>query len=410
MFKLKTISHEAGQLAIMIDKETNLPLMYPMLYCSNKLHRQRTATQQSNLRSIKLFYQFWFKKHGATFCYTIHNEDGSFLWLFEEIYAFYDYLVDSNTEKEALTATLARHVVHVCKFFEYLVVTHFAKNQVFLAGQIKELKSEFIRLSSSHKSNASALFKSLSDDNQLMIESIIRPSTNSKPNSNNPFSNQSLQMRNYLLIRLMMNYGLRVGELLLLKVGDFKETAQGCLMFVGQLTNKDPRARKPSVKNTNAIRPIMLSASDYKNIHIYIQYFRAKNTSSEFLFLTTGQEPKPLSYLAVHKICSNINEKLQEIYPNPEVVFKPHIARHTWAYNALREFYHQHKGTGMGELSIHQEAMQSAIQQLRVLGGWSEKSQMPVHYGKRFVSEIANEANIKRLQTESVEIELQIPE
>ncbi|WP_143821293.1 hypothetical protein [Moraxella canis] len=46
-------------------------------------------------------------------------------------YVFYDYLLGNSTKRDALGSTLAHHFVHVCKFFEYLAVAHFAKNKVF---------------------------------------------------------------------------------------------------------------------------------------------------------------------------------------------------------------------------------------------------------------------------------------
>ncbi len=42
--------------------------------------------------------------------------------------------------------------------------------------------------------------------------------------------------------------------------------------------------------------------------------------------------------------------------------------------------------------------LDAAADQLRVLGGWSEISAMPMRYGKRFIEIVANRSNSNRIK------------
>ncbi|WP_227521336.1 hypothetical protein [Raoultella sp. T31] len=54
--------------------------------------------------------------------------------------------------------------------------------------------------------------------------------------------------------------------------------------------------------------------------------------------------------------------------------------------------------------------MDEAKEALRLLGGWSIKSQMPDLYAKRFLSEQANAANIQRILQHNSDLEYLIKE
>lgn len=47
--------------------------------------------------------------------------------------------------------------------------------------------------------------------------------------------------------------------------------------------------------------------------------------------------------------------------------------------------------------NIGQNSLNKAQDDLRVLGGWSPASLMPIYYGKRFLVERANISNLERI-------------
>ncbi|MGT7535885.1 hypothetical protein ACRW2I_22975, partial [Escherichia coli] len=71
----------------------------------------------------------------------------------------------------------------------------------------------------SQHSHSSQGFQSLSGAMVLSLYGIITPSSAQKHNPLNPFPSGHLQFRNFLIIRLLLNYGIRTGELLLLECG-----------------------------------------------------------------------------------------------------------------------------------------------------------------------------------------------
>lgn len=48
--------------------------------------------------------------------------------------------------------------------------------------------------------------------------------------------------------------------------------------------------------------------------------------------------------------------------------------------------------------------MEEAKEELRLMGGWSPKSQMPDFYARRFLSERANTANIQRIAQDNIDL------
>lgn len=97
-----------------------------------------------------------------------------------------------------------------------------------------------------------------------MVENVYRivvPSSKHKNNFLNPFPSGFIQFRNYLIMRLMLNYGLRVGELLLLECVSVKASIKGdkfSLIISMPRNMTDPRIHAPSLKNEYSHRVLEL--------------------------------------------------------------------------------------------------------------------------------------------------------
>ncbi len=102
-------------------------------------------------------------------------------------------------------------------------------------------------------------------------------------NPQNPFDSGFQQYRNYLIHRLMFNYGLRVGEVqLLLKdcVGPTLPDARGNIRFILIVQNLpddvvDPRKQQPSLKTEHSQRQIELTEDDFIMFTIYMEQYRS---------------------------------------------------------------------------------------------------------------------------------------
>lgn len=243
---------------------------------------------------------------------------------------------------------------------------------------------------------------------------IITPGSISKKNPLNPFPAGEIQLRNFLICRLLLNYGLRVSELLLLECHSIKPNLRGdqFSLIVTTVDDdvSDQRKRLPSLKNVYANRVLALDKLDFHFLNIYINKIRPQ-ASHSFLFTSTQKPHPPLSYHAVYDIFTRIDDIMSVRYPEYKTdeyydaieSISPHITRHTWAYLTLQRIYREKlQKTKADSLQAVMDfsivgLMDKAKDELRLLGGWSHNSHMPDVYAKRFLSQQANTANLHRI-------------
>ena len=251
-------------------------------------------------------------------------------------------------------------------------------------------------------------FKSLTPKMMDAVMLIIRPSTKSLNNELNPWMSESVQWRNYIMIRLLDHYGLRAGELLLLSLDSIKPNLNGGYsMVVTAPLEKDPRkATNLSIKNEHSHRTLALSAHDYKFIHHYINHHRG-SPSHRFIFTSTWNNKTPLSYAMLRRAVINLFCQLERLYPDAvssefvESIEKltPHMFRHTWATRKLSFLIESYKEETPNR-PLRDIQLQS-MDMLRSLGGWSLHSNMPALYAKRFIHDSANTLNLRRIEIEA---------
>lgn len=253
--------------------------------------------------------------------------------------------------------------------------------------------------------------------------------SNEKINPSNPFKTPFIQFRNYIIHRLMFNYGLRVGEVLLLTLQSFgvsQVNSNGNIQYLLSVQNlpdgiDDPRNVPMSLKSEYSTRIIELNTDDYIYITFFVERYRTplfndleaknKRVDSKILFTTSRGKCSPLSYHAISKIYNKIDNAFIKLYPHFRHVMPlldmpyltPHVGRHTWASQAL-EFIYMKLMNDEITLNISYGIsgrmtglLDAAADQLRILGGWSPLSKMPYRYAKRFLAKVANDSNLKRI-------------
>lgn len=274
----------------------------------------------------------------------------------------------------------------------------------------KRIFGRFSKRSLTVKSEINYNFKSLTNEMMVRLYKIIRPDQTASINTENPFSTKSHQLRNFLIVHLMMNYGLRVGELMLLTKRSIKKSLNSdsySLIITNTDDEHDSRLRKPSIKNEQSYRVIKLDSMDYKFLMLYIEKIRYCN-SSDILFTSLKPPYSPLSYSSINAIFKMIELAFRTLHPiyfddtNIDSIQKltPHVCRHTWAYTTLAFAIKKYRNERIQSLKINNEIMQKALEDLRVLGGWSANSTMPGYYAKRFIVDNANLINLQRISQE----------
>ncbi|EFL4626868.1 site-specific integrase [Escherichia coli] len=197
----------------------------------------------------------------------------------------------------------------------------------------------------------------------------------------NPFHKEVL-VRNRLIFTLLLNLGLRAGELLNLKIDDF-DLRDNTLSVVRRHDSKeDGRSYQPLVKTGERVIP--LSDELAREIFDYISNSREKMTKRKkhnFLFVAhcTGKNAgEPLSISAYEKVISTLKRASPELYN-----LSGHRLRHSWNYMYS-------KGIEGAELEYNRR------KDLRnYLMGWSKESIMCDRYNYKYISQQEKDVVLK---------------
>ena len=431
MFVVKTIKisknySNQNHIVLLFDTSATVPCLYPLLYSTTVLRFQSIATQQSDMLALKFWYEFWYQKYSTLFCESFLNskyepeiflnEIDNFIVFLENNKKLETNLIRLRSNIDANYMTITQRLRSLFKYFVYLLDEYWntryqditikeltnrrKKIDLFLLNK-KRIFSKFSKHSLTVKSEINHNFKSLTNEMVAMLYKIIRPDQSAKINIDNPFSTKSHQLRNFLMVHLMMNYGLRVGELMLLTKRSIKKSLNSdsySLIITNTDDEHDSRQRKPSIKIEQSYRVIKLDSMDYKFLMLYVEKIRNFN-NSDILFTSLKPPYSPLSYSSINAIFKTIEQAFKTSHPvyfddtNIDSIQKltPHVCRHTWAYITLAFAIKKYRNESVSPLSqSNDEIMQKALEDLRVLGGWSANSIMPSYYAKRFIVDSSN--------------------
>lgn len=431
--RLKVLSSEGkSDVSLLFNDHHSVPVMYGLLYFSERLIYKAPSTQYASFQGLKLFYNFWYTKFGKSFCRSFYQSGHNPEDAVREFGCFYEELrrsrlnVDDRKSVSHQTAKLRAYAV--AQFLEYLVskyVSHYYSNEP--SQSLNEKRKDLILKVKNYQSlikseqrygsltSSKNIFKSLTNGMVSVLYCIIQPDTKEKKNKLNPFGRKDIQLRNFLIIRLLLNYGLRIGELLLLETSSLKTNISGTShnLIISNLSDseQDTRRVRPRIKNSQSIRIIEIEKSDYEFLSAYINSIRPSASEHQLIFSSHNAPYSPLTYESVRAIFKAIDSVISLHYPdfkNPNYVdsidsLTPHITRHTWAAMTLNSLYNEIQSDRLAEhfnLKIG-PIMDEAKEKLRTMGGWSLNSRMPDLYAKRFLSEQANKSNIKRIQDDN---------
>lgn len=403
-----------------LDQVNGLTPMYAMIYSTLVLNKRASATQRIRMTAICQFYQFILTKHNYSF--DSFFELVGLRGVINELHGFSSYLdigqkgeniASIGPEANAIDVeTNWTRIKGVIKFLQFLNQRYtslkYSANmsakkigyeQTSISILLKNTREDLT--SSGSKRGAVSIqkaYKSLTPYQCSTFLTIIRPSTPSKLNEFNPFLNSRVSFRNYLICTLALEYGLRRAELNLLETDSFKpalHNIDGVTSYYLVVTNcYDDEEAEGSIKTDDSHRTLKITKLHYDYLYAYVENFRLKPEQacdSSILFLST-QSPKALTLRMYNKIFQALTRALHKHFPedigNPESLeflssCYPHMLRHTWAVSQLYRLVDEQG-----------KSITDAKDLLRVNGGWSIKSEMPDHYGRRFLADKANAANL----------------
>lgn len=173
---------------------------------------------------------------------------------------------------------------------------------------------------------------------------------------------------------MLLNLGLRAGELLNLKIDDF-DLRENTLSIIRRHDSKeDRRPYQPLVKTGERVIP--LSENLVREIFSYIEDSRdnmAKRKKHNFLLVAhcTGKSAgEPLSISAYEKVISTLKGASPELSR-----LSGHRLRHSWNYIFSKEI----EGSNL-EANVVKHLV-------RYIMGWAKDSTMPDHYNFKYISQ-----------------------
>lgn len=194
---------------------------------------------------------------------------------------------------------------------------------------------------------------------------IIEPSSDQ-----NPF--KSSRIRNYLIVSILMQSGIRRGALAKIKISDCKFYKNYDRISVYRSNNDptDPRIDKPSHKTGKSLEAV-IDKQLMMHLQTYINNTRAlfsRSIKHDYIFISEkdskGTAGNPLSLKSINSIFNKLSKALS--FP-----IHPHSLRHKW--NEI--FDDKAEGKNIDRRLI-EDMRKTAM-------GWSQKSSMGSHYNEK---------------------------
>lgn len=190
----------------------------------------------------------------------------------------------------------------------------------------------------------------------------------------NPWTSPHAKERNALIVHMLLELGVRRGELLGIRTADIRAQSQEVNIELRPDDKDDPRLYEPNGKTNDRI--LAVSAQLLRRIAVYVQGARYDiKPARKNRFLLVASTGEPLSISGFNKLFT----PLQDSMPELKMVI-PHLMRHTFNDNMVNEL----ESSGMQGTQI--------VELLCRLNGWSDRSNMPFKYTKRSGEAKANAA------------------
>jgi integrase len=415
-----------------LNQSLGITPTYAIIYSTFKLSKRATATQRRHMTAICQFYEYLYLKHNDSF-ETIFKSNG-LRGLIHELDGFSAYLDTGRkgvnivafivTDDDNNVETSRVRIEDLFIFLRYLnnryttakydntfTTKGIAREQTAINFLLRDKRDDLTSSASKRKISAvNEEYKSLTPFQCTAFLETIYPSTPKKENEKNPFSTMVISFRNYLICTLALDYGLRRGEINLLETDSFKpalHNLDGITTYYIVVTNCEGEGEAEGrIKTDDSHRTLKITEEHYHLLCHYVNQFRLKRIKhpdgseeteecdSSILFLSS-QKPKALTLRMFNKIFTTLTKALHQHFPddiaNPKSMeylrsLFPHLLRHTWA---VAQLHHLVNELGM--------SITDAKDLLRINGGWSIKSVMPDHYGRRFLADTANAANLRHI-------------
>ena len=402
MLKLTRVKFESsGERYSLLTGSDGLPLWYPTLFATSQLRNAAKApnTIEAHLNAIKLLFE-WANSHEIDLKQSFSTM--KFLTV-EQIESLCSYLKQARSQrmksnvipirmanKERTRASLTQtktvakqtyyiRISYIADYLEWFAKRVLSERKIIISREISHLISLMIRslkarrpIRSINQRNAP---KGVSEAQRELLLSVCDPKY-----LNSPFSSKTRE-RDSLLVEILYRTGVRLGELLSIKISDLNFQENTLLIARRHDDVDDPRIKQPVAKTLDRLLPLSRDLS--KRIHDYILRHRSLVKGAnrhEFLFVTYKSGPHcgmPLSTSAVYRIINRVTSNIDCLSD-----LTPHVLRHTWN----DRFSEKADKQGLDE--AEEEKLRSYIM------GWKEGSGTSATYTRRHIEKEAHKVSL----------------
>ncbi|AKV97103.1 MULTISPECIES: site-specific integrase [Marinobacter] len=229
--------------------------------------------------------------------------------------------------------------------------------------------------------------KGLTDGERDQLLEVMHPESPA-----NPFANEAIKLRNFIILLLGLDMGLRRSEMLLIKTSDIHWHNRQLAVVNIEDESMDPRRVAPQFKTHE--RMLVMTDEVYDAIIEYESKYRRtkpRQGSSQarkhpFLLVSHRKnEGEAMSIKALDGVFARVGEVVPEL-----AHIHPHILRHDSVYTMLESMREELE-------TLTPEDRTTQVQKtLTWMFGWSPESHMPGLYGAKFWKEEADKAMKKR--------------
>lgn len=333
-YKIKKVKDGNGvRNCMIVNADTGIPLVYPNLYMSVifRVKNYSFSTMESIANSLLMFERYNTKKNVSLFN-TIQLNWEMLVSENGYLYDLINFLSYKNSQGNVIDIKKKRHITEKSLYFKIVTIESYIKwfvdkitfNEYNYYDSISRA-FDFIkpRIENAKNYNIENEEKALSRDQVTTLLNMVDIES-----ATNPYA-PHVRFRNNLIIKILLETGMRGGELLNLKLTDFNYKKKN-LCIVRRPDDKDePRLRQPLVKTLE--RQIPLSSELTELVYEYIINLRNKQSQSlghEYLLVThssNGNLGNPLTISAYQKIFEQIRKNNNELSN-----LVGHALRHTW--------------------------------------------------------------------------------
>ena len=377
MFYVRKIEFSPGYiLPLLFTKNKSQPCGVLLRYVLFNLRFKASSTSLRNkIYCLKRFYEFVGNQNASIEDLILTSASDKSKQISDLCEGYTYYILSSISSNRQSTAYRNLLLVSLIKFIEFV-------NQEYALSIRTALPRSFIL----EPSKSNSIKRKTRDIDPKYLDTLVQISS---PDSHyNPFKNDlKIRIRNMLLISILVETGIRIGELMSLKTTSYNEIRKRFYLEISQNSSSlDTRHSPGNLKNIQSNRNIAISKELFVLLDHYTTTLRRVfiKEPTEFLFLS--EKGRPLSKQAILDLISKLSRQANSIL-NVNHDIKPHDFRYSFANNFLAYL-----------VEIREYEMGKALDELRVIMGWKVNSTMPSKYASNFIADVANISNLQRIQ------------